>query len=372
MRESVDKASIDIALVNYRCAADTLLALAPLTHWPHGTVWVVDNSACALDMSTETEQLRAACALMPSVKLLTPASNLGFGGACNLAFEPSRAEFFLLLNPDARIAMPDVLVLADTLTARPYLGGVSPKIYWNAQRSFVQPAAFPQTPGYHLAQTLATHSRSIAQWGAYRGVRRSMQRMDRSTEFKVSFLAGSVLMLRRSAVQRARGLFDPLYFMFYEDSDLSLRLRKAGYGLAIAPQAHAEHTYRHKAFKAELMAQSEQQYFSKFFGVFYRLSGKLQHLPRLRRPVALSEWFQVLPQPITRAEDFTAQTGAADVLAFSPALLMMPSIFRPSRQSARPFDASEWALLEPGNYTALLMKDLPGKATPLWVYFSKA
>lgn len=364
--------SIDIVIVNYRCTADTLQALAPLAQWPHGTVWVVDNSASALDITIETDQLKAACTLMPAVKLLIPANNLGFGSACNLAFEPSSAEFFLLLNPDARIDTLDVLTLRETLIANPRWGGVSPKIYWNAQRSFVQPTAFAQTPWRHLAQALATRSRTIAQWAAYRGVRKSMQKMTRPKEFSVDFLAGSVLMLRRTAVLRVGGLFDPQYFMFYEDSDLSLRLRNAGYGMGIAPQACAEHTYRHKPLKASLMAQSEQQYFNKFFGWFYRLSGKLQHIPRFGRPVVLTEWFQVLPQPIVHVEDFTLLTGAADVLAFSPTLLMMPSIFRLGLQSARTFDTSEWELLEPGNYTALLMKKVHGNSVPLWVYFSKA
>lgn len=359
---------IDIVIVNYRGAADTLQALARLAPWPHGTLWLVDNSACEADMAADTAALQEASVATPWLRLLTTGSNLGFGRACNLAFAESKAEFFLLLNPDARISTEDVLALAHTLSDQPRLGAVSPKIFWNEQHSFVLPAAFPQTPGYQMAQALATRSRALAQWAARRGVKKAMHQMAGSKVFKVDFLAGSVLLLRRAAVLQAGGLFDPRYFMFYEDSDLSLRLRRAGFALAVAPNACAVHEYRHKTFKAGLMAQSEQQYFSKQYPLFYRWSGQLSRVPKLAGTMQLNEWFKVLPDPIASAQEFTQQTNSAGVLAFSPTMLLMPAIFRSSLAEARPFDDAEWDLLEPGGYSALLVGT---DAAPIWVYFLK-
>jgi GT2 family glycosyltransferase len=408
----MQRPNIDIIIVNYRGATDTLQALARLAEWPHGTLWLVDNSAHEPDMAADTAALQQAVVSLratagtantpsviasearqsmdsgvmdrhglrprddenveqPCVKLLTPGANLGFGRACNLAFAASSAEFVLLLNPDARICADDVLLLARTLTEQPRLAGVSPKIYWNEERSFVLPAAFAQTPWYYVAQALATRSRRIAQWAARRGLQRAMRQMAGSKVFEVDFVAGSVLLLRRSAVLQAGGLFDPDYFMFFEDSDLSLRLRHAGYELAIVPGATAQHEYRHKAFKAELMAQSQQHYFRKQSPLFYRCSGQLSRVPQLAGAVDLNAWFKVLAQPVNSAEEFAHQTGGAGVLAFSPTMLLMPAIFRPSAAQARPFDAQEWALLEPGPYTALLVGADSSKAVS-WVYFRKA
>lgn len=198
-----------------------------------------------------------------------------------------------------------------------------------------------------------------------------MRQMAGSNNFDVDFVAGSVLMLRRSAVLQAGGLFDPDYFMFFEDSDLSLRLRRAGYKLAIVPSATAEHEYRHKAFKAGLMEQSQQHYFRKQYPLFYRWSGQLSRVPRLAGSVDLNAWFKVLAQPVNSAEEFARQTGGAGVLAFSPTMLLMPAIFRPSAAQARPFDAKEWDLLESGPYTALLVGP-DSSAAASWVYFRKA
>ena len=366
----MSRRSVDIIIVNYRGAADTLQALARLAEWPHGTLWLVDNSAHEPDMAEEAAALLQAGIDHPCVRLLTPGANLGFGRACNLAFAQSSADYVLLLNPDARISTEDVLLLEQSMESQPKLAGVSPKIYWNEQHTFVLPAAFAQTPWYYVAQALATRSRRVAQWAARRGLLRAMRQMAGSKVFEVDFVAGSVLLLRRSAVLQAGGLFDPDYFMFYEDSDLSLRLRRARYELAIVPSATAEHEYRHKAFKAGLMSQSQQHYFNKQYPLFFRWSGRLSRVPRLAGSMDLNAWFKVLAQPVSSAEEFTHQTGAAGVLAFSPTMLLMPAIFRPSVAQARPFDTQEWVLLEPGTYTALLVSADSSK-TVSWVYFRK-
>jgi GT2 family glycosyltransferase len=367
----MSRPSIDVIIVNYRGAADTLRALRRLAEWPHGTLWLVDNSAHEPDMAEEAAALLQAGIDHPCVRLLTPGANLGFGRACNLAFAQSSADYVLLLNPDARISTEDVLLLEQSMESQPKLAGVSPKIYWNEQHTFVLPAAFAQTPWYYVAQALATRSRRVAQWAARRGLLRAMRQMAGSKVFEVDFVAGSVLLLRRSAVLQAGGLFDPDYFMFYEDSDLSLRLRRARYEQAHVPSATAEHEYRHQAFKAGLMSQSQQHYFNKQYPLFFRWSGRLSRVPRLAGSMDLNAWFKVLAQPVGSAEEFTHQTGAAGVLAFSPTMLLMPAIFRPSMAQAHPFDENEWGLLEPGPYTALLV-DPDSSTSPTWVYFRKA
>lgn len=363
--------SIDIAIVNFRSVADTLEALRRLAGWPHGTIWLVDNSAHETDMADESATLRQASATMPEVTHIAPAENLGFGRACNLVFAKSSAEFFLLLNPDARIGADDVELLARTLAEQPRLGATSPKIYWNEQHSFVLPVAFPQTPWHSVALALATRWHWLAKLAARLYLKRAMCSMNREAPFEVSFLAGAVLMLRRQAVLSAGGLFDPAYFMFFEDSDLSLRLRRAGHALAVVPTACAVHEYRHKAYKATLMAQSQHHYFEKQYPHFYRWSDKLAHIAWMARPIHADQWFEVLASPATSAAEFTQLTGGRLVLALSPLMQMMPAMFRPTLTEARCFNEQEWALLEPASYVALL-GNAGGDSKSSWVYFERA
>lgn len=367
----MSRASIDIAIVNYRSANDTLQALARLANWPNGTIWLVDNSAHEPDMTAQTAALQQASATMPWVVLLTTDSNLGFGRACNLAFSRSTADFFLLLNPDAEISTDDVNLLARSLLDHPRLGAVSPKMYWNRQNSFVLPPAFGQTPTRRVAWALATWTPALTRWAAQFGLTRARSQMASHAICKVHFLAGSVMMLRRNALRHAGGLFDPDFFMFFEDSDLSVRLRRSGYELAVVTAASAVHEYRHKAFKAGLMATAEQQYYRKRFPAFFRWSCGLTRVAALARPFDLTRWFTVMPQPVRSAKEFAELTGSEAVLAFSPSMLMMPAIFRPDSRLASCFNDDEWALLEPAVYVALLTGSSE-TAGQRWVCFERS
>lgn len=357
---------IDIIIVNYRCAEDTLAAIAAITPWRQGRIWLVDNS----EDGAETARLSDALADIPEVQLLVPERNLGFGGGCNLAFEQSTAEFVLLLNPDARIDERNILMLVETLRLHPGWGGVSPKTFWDATQHFLLPSAFPQTPLVMLAMTLALHAPRLAKWGARYYLRKMRGDMAASKPYSIPFLVGAVMMLRRSAVLAAGGLFDPDYFMFYEDSDLSLRLRRAGYRLGIVPMAEAVHEYRHKSYKAGMMAESGQVYFAKNFPRFYRVTGHLSLLARWGRPVIWDEWGEILPHPVNGPEELHAQLGGAGVVALSPSVMMMPALFRPCCADPVLFNAQDWARIEPGRYMLACSGRKKGSALR-WVGFER-
>jgi GT2 family glycosyltransferase len=296
--------------------------------------------------------------------------NIGFGRACNLAFAQSNADFLLLLNPDARVAPDAVRAMALVMAQRPGLGALSPAVYWNAQHSFVLPVPSAQSPAQVCGVALRTHWQGVARFAARQAVRKTQADMARPALLPVSVLAGAVMLVRRSAVLAAGGLFDPAYFMFFEDADLSLRLRRKGYGLAIAPEFRAVHEYRHKAFKAEAMAQSQAHYFASNFPRFYRNGKTLRQLQRWHCGMPLHEWFEVLEGAITSAEDLAQRTGGQGVVAWSPSLLMAPAICRPAGDAARPLDAAEWALLELGGYVVWL-EDQAGHRPTRWTYFDK-
>jgi GT2 family glycosyltransferase len=58
----------------------------------------------------------------------------------------------------------------------------------------------------------------------------------------VGFASGAALAIRREAWDAVGG-FDPRFFMYAEDLDLSLRLRLAGWGVGVVPAARVAHEY---------------------------------------------------------------------------------------------------------------------------------
>lgn len=356
-------ARVDIVVVNYHSAGDVCTGLEALGAWPHGAIWVVDNSSDA----SEVQALQAMASERAECTVIDAGANLGFARACNLALSRSSSEYVLLLNPDARITQAHLEVMLQTMVRSPRLAAVSPATYWNADMSFVLPRPSTQTPLAHLGHVVATWWPRATRMLAEHGVRRTQKEMAGAAAVPVDFLAGAVLLLRRSAVEASGGLFDPGYFMFFEDADLSLRLRRAGYALALLPAAQAMHHYRHKPFKAALMAQSQMHYFSLHHRWYLRLSGGLRGVERCARPVAAPAWYPSLG-PLASAQAFAAATGGARVEAFSPSPLMMPAIARPSRHAGHGFTPEEWALLEPGAYVAWLTQGRRGR----WVHFVRS
>ena len=339
-------AEIDVVVVNYRSAADTLGALAVLGPWRHGVVWVVDNSVD----TAEAQALRTGTQERSDVRLLIAGENLGFGRGCNRAFELSRAPHVLLLNPDARIEAAHAVGLAEALASDAAWGAVSPKTFWDMRRRFVLPEATSQTPAAVTALALGTRAPRLMHAVFRRYLRRTQRRMAGTRLFATGFLAGAVLMLRRDAVAKAGGLFDPDYFMFYEDSDLCVRLRRAGYRLGIAPQFEAVHAYRHKALKIPLMHDTRQVYFRKRFPRFFASTRELAWVDRLAKPACWADLGEALPGPLRSAAEFAERTADAAIVALSPAPLMIPAIMRPADAPPERLSEEDWDRLEAGRY----------------------
>ena len=171
-------------------------------------------------------------------------------------------------------------------------------------------------------------------------------------------LAGAVLMLRRSDVQRAGGLFDPAYFMFFEDTDLSQRLTSAGFSLAVEPRARAWHASRHRADKAALKDASEPVYMARHHASTDALGQ--QWGPRL----FVDPWRDdpsTVPS-VSNADDCRRVLGL--LFAITPLPMLHPADVRP-HGVAPPLSDESWGLMEPGRRYAWIDSDTPHK----WLRF---
>jgi len=221
-------------------------------------VVVVDNS----ENSDEAERLRQD--LPRGVALLVSLQNIGFGRACNLAFERFEGDQVLLINPDARLLPGCLLRLQKTLSYSDRIGAVSPHVFWDDDLNFYLPPSIPLSlfAIQDICDTWEPESAAsmfLSSVWRYHSIRiwRSKKPV------KVKNLSGGLVLLKRESVQKAGGLFDPRFFLYFEDTDLFIRLRKAGYKLVIEPRARAVHYYdqcgnRETEWKRSLMARSKE------------------------------------------------------------------------------------------------------------------
>lgn len=153
---------------------------------------------------------------MPWVRTIALGENHGFGAANNAAMRAVATPYALLLNPDCRIEPDSVLALAACMAAHRNAALVAPQGWRGAdspQKSW-RPAFFAaQPPGPYRVP----HAVVSADW-----------------------LHGSCLLADTAAFARIGG-FDERFFLYYEDDDLCLRLRAAGYDCLLQPAASAVH-----------------------------------------------------------------------------------------------------------------------------------
>ncbi|MBO3083847.1 glycosyltransferase family 2 protein [Cellulomonas fengjieae] len=167
----------------------------------------------------------------PDVRLVRAPRNLGFAGGAHLGLADLDADYAVLLNNDARFA-PDAV---ERLMAELDSPG--------SQRAGAATAKIVLTTRDAAGRRLVNSTGNIVTSGGT-GTDRDWLAPDgtESTDPDVFGFCGGAAMLRRAALDDV-GDFDPSLFLYYEDTDLSFRLRSGGWTVRYVPSAVAEHDH---------------------------------------------------------------------------------------------------------------------------------
>jgi len=225
-------ATISVLIVSWNTREYTLRAVASAmeaaSRLPVEIV-VVDNASG--DGSAD-----AVASAFPDVRLVRSAENLGFGRANNAAAEIAAGEYLLLLNSDAFLDPGSLDVLHSHLCADAGVACAAPRLRFPDGAPQPSCAPFP-TPFSEALAALGVDRWLLPQRTPDRYGRRIWAS---STPRLVDWATGACLLLRRAALH-GEPLFDPRFFMYSEETDLCLRLRRRGYGTLFVPQATAVH-----------------------------------------------------------------------------------------------------------------------------------
>jgi GT2 family glycosyltransferase len=172
-------------------------------------------------------------------------ANPGFGTGQNRGVAMTTSPFVLLCNPDARLVPEAVQAGAELLRARPCAAAAQGVIV-NAESGRPERSQGIALRPVHLLGR-ATGAKRILAWPAVRRTARCIPALRDHAErvpsapVDVEALAATCLLVRREAFDQVGG-FDPGFFLYGEDIDLSLRLRRQGWSLVALPAMWAVHT----------------------------------------------------------------------------------------------------------------------------------
>lgn len=159
--------------------------------------------------------------------------NIGFAAAVNLGACRVSSETILALNANTALAPGCLSSLLRALGRDPSLGGVQPRILQLEDR-----AGPPREPSaariYSTGQALTADGRAFEEGaGEKQGLAHQRGR-------EVFGVCGAACLLRRELFIDLGG-YDERYFAFYEDVDLNVRARIAGWRFAYVPKAVVWH-----------------------------------------------------------------------------------------------------------------------------------
>jgi GT2 family glycosyltransferase len=136
----------------------------------------------------------------------------------------------LFLNPDAVIASGDLAALVAYLDAHPNVALVAPRVFRNGE---------PLTSAGR-ASTLASSIGFLLPPWIGRHLPDNRLPAEHDVTGPVDYVEGACMLARREALARV-GAFDERYFLFFEEQDLSRRLRSAGYETHLDAGSRVEH-----------------------------------------------------------------------------------------------------------------------------------
>lgn len=232
---------VSIIIVNYHSADLVVECINSIYQKTENIIYeiiVVDNAS--EDDSVEKLSLIYG----NKIKLIVSEENLGFGKANNLGARYAKGKYLFMLNPDTILVNNAIKILYDYLEKNPKIGIAGGNLYMPEMTA---------SPSYCLQFDTVEEEKKNASWIylikkkfqdklALQGkVRPFETTFNYSNEVKeVAYIFGADIMISKCLFDSIKG-FDPDFFMYAEEEELSWRVTKKGYQIVNVPQAKIIH-----------------------------------------------------------------------------------------------------------------------------------
>ena len=228
---------LSIIIVNYNTCDYLARCLESLSGSTEADceIIVVDNASADASAAMVTERF-------PQVRIIANAENVGFARANNQAIALGSGRYYYFLNPDTEVRPGAIAAMIGYMETHPEIGLAGTKLI-NPDGSD-QPSVESRYPGQKHA-------------------RKEMARL----KGDIAWVLGASMIARRQAILDIGGFCEE-FFLYGEEQDLCLRLRKAGWRIGFIPESVVLH-WGGKSERAHLPAAVWEKKFRAEL-VFYR------------------------------------------------------------------------------------------------------
>lgn len=194
------------------------------------------NEIIIVDNGSSDNSLREVDRQGVPVYIIQNKENRGFGAACNQGAAYSSSEYLLFLNPDTRL-FQDSLVVPLNFMRQPEneQAGIASIQLLDERGHIARSCARFPTLAIFVAQAMAFNR--LPGW---RHLTQTMVEWDHTTTRRVDQVMGAFFLIR-GPLFRSLGGFDERFFVYFEEVELSFRVRQSGYYSIYLADAQAFH-----------------------------------------------------------------------------------------------------------------------------------
>jgi hypothetical protein len=200
-----------IIIVNYNGKELLEKSLPSIVKYTNADICVVDNNSTDDSLSFLKNNY-------PSIKLIESEENLGYGNAHNLALETHpNYNYYVFMNNDITVTSNWLEEMIKVFNTKEGVGAVGPKILLSEKKD---EKYLINSAGMDINKHLMAYDRYEGEYDDEKY----------NTVEKVDGICGAVMLLSKEVIEKVKG-FNPKMFLYYEDVDLSLRIRDLGYDI---------------------------------------------------------------------------------------------------------------------------------------------
>ncbi len=172
-----------------------------------------------------------------NLKIIFSPANSGFSGGMNLGIKEAfknNADYVLIHNNDTYVKDDFLQKLFEFAEKNSDAGIIAPKIYFAKGFEFHKDKYKENELG-----NVFWYAGGKIDWGNVIGSHIGVDEVDKGQydEVKKTEIASGCCMLIKSSVFKKIGFFDEKYFLYYEDADLCIRAKKAGFKIYYIPES---------------------------------------------------------------------------------------------------------------------------------------
>lgn len=176
----------------------------------------------------------------PFVKIITSKQNKGFGYGHNKIIDEIKSDYHLILNPDIEFTQDTIQKLIEYLESNINIALITPEIR-NTDKTIQQlPKIFPKIR-YVLSSTIPILAKYRTPY--------TMSEKTLTQPTNIQICTGCFMLARTNKLKSIGG-FDENFFLYFEDFDLSMRMKKMG-DIVYYPLANVTHVW-HRDTKTSL------------------------------------------------------------------------------------------------------------------------